>query len=313
MINTTLTYIESCGKYLMLHRDRDIADENYGKWIGVGGKFKDGESPEECAVREIREETGLSVQKLSYRGIVTFVNGEYSELMHLFTCKEYSGTVGECDEGTLEWVNKNEILSLDLWEGDRIFLDLLGRRTSFFSLKLVYNGDELISAVLDMEDIDPGSYGKEITAEASDTIKIYTDGSCKINPGPGGWAAVIAYDGHENVISGGEHDTTNNRMEMKAVINAVSTIPESEKRLIEITTDSQYVLNGIEKGWAKGWKAKNWTKADGKPALNPDLWEILLDLCDRYSIRFLWTKGHAGHEYNERCDKLAQEEAEKLR
>lgn len=151
MKNTTLCYIEKDGAYLMMHRIKKKNDENHDKWIGVGGKFIDGESPFDCAKREIYEETGLDATKLSYRGIVTFVSDEYgTEYMHLFTCDEFTGTVAEsCDEGVLEWVRKSEVCALPIWEGDKIFLDLLTKNTPFFSLKLTYSKDRLVSHVLD--------------------------------------------------------------------------------------------------------------------------------------------------------------------
>ncbi|MBR0303579.1 MAG: NUDIX domain-containing protein, partial [Clostridia bacterium] len=144
MRNTSLCYIEKDGAYLMLHRTKKENDENGGRWIGVGGGFEEGESPEECAAREIMEETGLAVADLSLRGIVTFVSDEWgTEYMYLFTARYDGGDVITCDEGDLEWVAKEKIPSLNLWEGDRIFLKLLAEDSPFFSLKLTYRGDEL--------------------------------------------------------------------------------------------------------------------------------------------------------------------------
>lgn len=149
-INTTLCYLERDGAYLMLHRTKKENDLNRDKWIGVGGKFEEGESPEECATREIYEETGLTVTALAYRGIVTFVSDRYpTEYMHLFTSSSFTGTLSECDEGVLEWVEKDRVPTLPLWEGDRIFLRLLAEGAPFFSLKLVYSGDTLTEASLD--------------------------------------------------------------------------------------------------------------------------------------------------------------------
>ena len=146
---TTLCYLERNGAYLILHRTKKEHDENGDKWIGVGGKFEPGESPEECALREVREETGLTMLKPKFRGIVTFVNTKCSsEYMHLFTADGFEGTVGPCDEGELEWIKKSELMKLTLWEGDRIFLRLLDSNEPFFSLKLSYDGDELIGAKL---------------------------------------------------------------------------------------------------------------------------------------------------------------------
>lgn len=149
-ILTSLVYIERDDKYLLLHRTKRENDVNRGKWIGVGGKFERDESPEECAIRETREETGLTLLCPVYRGIVTFVNDRCpTEYMHLFTCSEFTGTPGECDEGELAWIEKSRVPSLPLWEGDRIFLALLSEGAPFFSLKLVYTGDTLVRAILD--------------------------------------------------------------------------------------------------------------------------------------------------------------------
>lgn len=150
MKNTTLCYLEKDGCYLMLHRVKKQQDENAGKWIGVGGKFEEGESPEECARREVREETGLALEEVRPRGIVTFVSDQWgTEYMHLFTSTRFSGTLYACDEGELAWVPVSQVTKLELWEGDRIFLDLLARDVPFFSLKLVYEGDSLCTAILD--------------------------------------------------------------------------------------------------------------------------------------------------------------------
>ena len=154
MLNTSLCYIEKDGKYLMLHRIKKENDVNRDKWIGVGGKFEAGESPKECAAREIFEETGLVTKSLDYRGIVTFVCPPYeSEDMHLFTTTEFEGEVKECDEGTLEWVDKSRLPELNLWEGDYIFLDLLNKNEPFFKLKLTYDGNKLTEAILNGEKI----------------------------------------------------------------------------------------------------------------------------------------------------------------
>ena len=150
MKNTTLCYLEKDGCSLMLHRVKKQQDENAGKWIGVGGKFEEGESPEECARREVREETGLALEEVRPRGIVTFVSDQWgTEYMHLFTSTRFSGTLHACDEGELAWVPVSQVTKLELWEGDRIFLDLLARDVPFFSLKLVYEGDSLCTAILD--------------------------------------------------------------------------------------------------------------------------------------------------------------------
>lgn len=146
---TTLCYIEKDSCRLMLHRIKKEQDENRDKWIGVGGKFLEGESPEDCVCREVLEETGLTLTDYRYRGIITFVSDVWPcEYMHLFTAGGFSGEVKECDEGVLEWVPREKLRQLPMWAGDRIFLDLLDRDAPFFSLKLVYRGEELTRAVL---------------------------------------------------------------------------------------------------------------------------------------------------------------------
>ena len=152
MRNTTLVHLERDGKYLMLHLVKKERDENHDKWVGIGGKFEEGESPEDCALREVYEETGLTLRSWAYRGIVTFVSDEWgTEYMHLFHSADFTGTVKDCDEGVLEWVDKKALLSLPIWAGDRIFLRLLDSDRPFFSLKLCYTGDRLTKAVLDGE------------------------------------------------------------------------------------------------------------------------------------------------------------------
>ena len=146
---TTLCYIEKDGCRLMLHRIKKEQDENRDKWIGVGGKFLEGESPEDCVCREVLEETGLTLTDYRYRGIITFVSDVWPcEYMHLFTAGGFSGEVKECDEGVLEWGPREKLRQLPMWAGDRIFLDLLDRDAPFFSLKLVYRGEDLTRAVL---------------------------------------------------------------------------------------------------------------------------------------------------------------------
>lgn len=148
MKNTTLCYIEQDGKYLMLHRTKKVDDENKDKWIGIGGKFEDKESPEDCVLREVKEETGLILTEYSYRGIVTFVSDIWpTEYMHLFTSKKFTGELIICDEGELEWVSKEDLINLTIWEGDKIFLQLIELDIPFFSLKLEYHGEKLVSAV----------------------------------------------------------------------------------------------------------------------------------------------------------------------
>lgn len=149
MLNTTLCYISRGSEYLMLHRVKKQNDVNRDKWIGIGGKFEPDESPDECLLREAKEETGLTLTSWRYRGIVTFVNTKCeSEYMHLFTADDYEGEIKQCDEGVLEWIDRKRLYDLTLWEGDRIFLKLLETDEPFFSLKLCYDGDELKSAVL---------------------------------------------------------------------------------------------------------------------------------------------------------------------
>lgn len=154
MRNTTLCHIEKDGKYLMLHRVKKENDLNKDKWVGIGGKFEDMESPEECNIREVYEETGLTLKSARYCGIVTFVSDKWeTEYMHIFHSDSFSGEVRECDEGVLEWVDKKELLELPLWEGDKIFLRLIDEKSPFFSLKLVYEGEKLTAAVLNGEKI----------------------------------------------------------------------------------------------------------------------------------------------------------------
>ena len=143
------------------------------------------------------------------------------------------------------------------------------------------------------------------------TVTIYTDGACSGNPGPGGWGAILMYGPHKRELSGGEANTTNNRMELTAVIEALSLL--KEPCIVDLWSDSKYVIDGLEKGWAKGWKARGWKKADKKPALNPDLWDRLLALTEVHSLRYHWVKGHAENAYNNRCDQLAVAESQKFK
>ena len=135
------------------------------------------------------------------------------------------------------------------------------------------------------------------------TVTLYTDGACSGNPGPWGWGAILEYKGHERELSGGEANTTNNRMELTAVIRGLEAL--TEPCIVELYSDSKYVIDALEKGWAWGWKKRGWIKSVKKPALNPDLWERLLELTQRHELRYHWVKGHAENEKNNRCDELA--------
>ena len=141
-------------------------------------------------------------------------------------------------------------------------------------------------------------------------VEIYTDGACRGNPGKGGWGAILVYGKTEKELSGGDPMTTNNRMELTSVIEALSALKEPCR--VTLTSDSKYVVDAIEKGWARSWQKNGWKKADRKPALNPDLWEKLLALLDKHEVTFVWVKGHDGHPYNERCDQLATTFADSL-
>ncbi len=158
MIHTTLCYIRRGEDCLLLHRIKKENDLNRDKWIGIGGKFEDKESPEDCLLREVREETGLTLTSYRYRGLVTFVSDRWpTEYMHLFTADSWTGELHDCDEGTLEWVPRSRLLELPHWEGDEIFLDLIAREdVPFFSLKVRYVGDVLAEAVLDGRHIRGG-------------------------------------------------------------------------------------------------------------------------------------------------------------
>lgn len=141
-------------------------------------------------------------------------------------------------------------------------------------------------------------------------VEIFTDGACSGNPGPGGYGVVMRYKGIEKELSGGDSQTTNNRMELSAVIAGLSALKEPCE--VIITSDSKYVIDAVQKGWAEKWKANNWIKSDKKKALNSDLWEELLSLLDKHKVEFIWVKGHAGHPENERCDELAVMESQKF-
>lgn len=152
-----------------------------------------------------------------------------------------------------------------------------------------------------------------VTKPHSGIVQVYTDGACEGNPGPGGWSAIVILpDGSEQAHTGGERDTTNNRMELMAPITALESL--TEPSVVTVYSDARYVVDGVEKGWARSWRAKGWTRGNGQPALNPDLWQRLLDAIDYHKkVTFQWVKGHAGNPYNERCDKLAVEAAAQAR
>ena len=143
------------------------------------------------------------------------------------------------------------------------------------------------------------------------TVTLYTDGACSGNPGPGGWGAILCYGEHELSLSGGEAHTTNNRMELTAVIEGLKKL--NEPCIVELYSDSKYVIDALSKGWAWGWKKKGWVKSDKKPALNPDLWDVLLALTQKHELHYHWVKGHADNAYNNRCDAMAVAEWQKLK
>ena len=153
MLQTTLCYLDVNDQTLLLHRIKKKNDVNHDKWIGIGGKFEYGESPEECILREFREETGLTLLEWRYRGLVTFVSEDWCEYMHLFTATAFEGKMRQCDEGVLEWVPWDRITQLPIWEADKVFLRLLRERQAFFSLKLVYEGERLVRAALDGKEL----------------------------------------------------------------------------------------------------------------------------------------------------------------
>ena len=140
-------------------------------------------------------------------------------------------------------------------------------------------------------------------------VEIFTDGACSINPGPGGWCAILKYNGTEKVISGSEKETTNNRMELTAVIKALEALKVSCN--VTVTTDSKYVCDAVNQRWVYSWRDNNWRKKDKKPALNPDLWQQLLTLLEKHNVTFCWVKGHNDHPENEKCDKIAVSEYQK--
>ena len=143
------------------------------------------------------------------------------------------------------------------------------------------------------------------------TVTLYTDGACSGNPGPGGWAAILEYNGHRREMSGGEAMTTNNRMELTGVIKGLQAL--NQPCIVELYSDSKYVIDALQQGWANGWRSRGWVKSDKKPALNPDLWEILLNLTETHQLHYHWIKGHAETPMNNRCDELAVMEWKKIK
>ncbi len=172
-------------------------------------------------------------------------------------------------------------------------------------------GEKTADLLLSFEDRLFAKIRKTWRRKKMKTVTIYTDGACSGNPGPGGWGAILIYGTHKRELSGGEADTTNNRMELTAVIQALSLL--KEPCIVELWSDSKYVIDGLEKGWARGWQKRGWIKSDKKPALNPDLWGRLLELESLHTLRYHWVKGHAENEYNNRCDELAVAESQKYK
>ena len=170
-------------------------------------------------------------------------------------------------------------------------------------------GEKTADLILSFEDRLFAKIRKTWRRKKMKTVTIYTDGACSGNPGPGGWGAILIYGAHRRELSGGEPDTTNNRMELTAVIQALSLL--KEPCAVDLWSDSKYVIDGLEKGGARGWKKRGWVKSDKKPALNPDLWDRLLELEEIHTLRCHWVKGHAENEYNNRCDELAVMESQK--
>ena len=154
-------------------------------------------------------------------------------------------------------------------------------------------------------------YRLEKREQQMKTVTLYTDGACSGNPGPGGWGAILMFGPHRRELSGGEKNTTNNRMELTAVIRGLEAL--KEPCIVDLYSDSKYVIDALEKGWARGWRARGWVKSDKKPALNPDLWGRLLELCETHTVKLHWVKGHADNPYNNRCDELAVNQWQRLK
>jgi ribonuclease HI len=170
----------------------------------------------------------------------------------------------------------------------------------------------IVAIYLEETDTEKAPVEKETEGKTPSRMKaqVYTDGACKGNPGPGGWGAILLVDGKEIELYGGEQSTTNNRMELCAMIEALNHLPEPCD--VVLTSDSQYVINSIQKGWLDNWQKNGWKKADKSPVANEELWKELLALLEKHNVEFVWIKGHAGHVYNERCDKLASKFARKF-
>jgi len=207
----------------------------------------------------------------------------------------------------LIWLCRISLLYLSIpW----VFFSLAGCFSRFYDWKFMFQMFDFFADIL-----YPWRWNwkprKRRKRHAMKTVTIYTDGACSGNPGPGGWGAILMYGPHKKELSGGEGHTTNNRMELTGVITALEAL--KEPCIVELYSDSKYVIDALEKGWAKSWKAKGWVKADKKPALNPDLWQRLLELCDYHTVNLHWVKGHAENPYNNRCDELAVAESQKYK
>ncbi len=191
-----------------------------------------------------------------------------------------------------------------------LFAFLIGSFSRFYDRRSVYWTFDFLADIL-----YPWRWNwkphKRRKRQSMKQVTIYTDGACSGNPGPGGWGAILMYGQHKKELSGGESHTTNNRMELTGVITALEAL--KEPCIVELYSDSKYVIDALEKGWAESWQAKGWIKSDKKPALNPDLWQRLLELCDYHQVNLHWVKGHAENPYNNRCDELAVTQSQKYK
>jgi len=207
----------------------------------------------------------------------------------------------------LVWLCRVSLLYLSIpW----IFFSLAGCLSRFHDWKFMFQAFDFFADIM-----YPWRWNwkprKRRKRHVMKQVTIYTDGACSGNPGPGGWGAILMYGPHKKEMSGGEGHTTNNRMELTGVITALEAL--KEPCIVELYSDSKYVIDALEKGWAVGWRAKGWVKADKKPALNPDLWGRLLDLCEYHTVNLHWVKGHAENPYNNRCDELAVAQSQKYK